>query len=142
MFATDIDIADLRTSLTQAVATGRVGLVVSARLHWQIPFEASLEEAALISSELIDDVLRLTSTRWRIRRSDRGGLLHVMGTDDRGRTIVVTINHGPTADAQLTLFGNHGVLRLDRAELRWPDRACSCDSAILNSLQTALSSAH
>ena len=127
MFATDIDIDELRTSFTQAVATGRAGVIVSARLHWQIPFEASLDAAALIACNLIDEVSRFSLMQWCVRRSDRGGLLHVMGTDDRGRTIVLTINHGPTCDAQLTLFGNHGVVRLDRAELRWSDPSFACD---------------
>lgn len=138
MFATDIQPAELQAALAQAIATGHAGTLVSARLHWQVPFTVSLDDAAVVATELLDRSLHLTTLQWRIHRSQLGGLLHVLGTDDRGRTLVVTLNHGPTSEAQLTIFGNHGVVRLDRADLQWSGPLAEVRSAASQSLQVAL----
>lgn len=123
MFQQAIQMNELAHSIDQALATGRAGTVVSARLHWEVPAHARLEAAAFIGSDLLNHAVAMTTTQWIVRRrwsaNSPAGLLHLLGTDDRGRTMVVTINHGPSHDAQLTLFGNHGIIRLDRAELLW-----------------------
>ncbi len=139
MFATDIRPVELKAALAQALATEHAGVLVSARMHWQVPVDTALEEAALAATEMMDGPLQLAATQWRVRRSALGSLLHVMGTDDRGRTLVITVNHGPTSDVQLTLFGNHGVIRLDRAEMSFTGPTTALDSATLKSLSAALS---
>jgi len=138
MFATDIQPAELHAALVQAVATGQAGTLVSARMHWQLPFTASLDDGAVVAVEMLDRTLQMTTTHWRIRRSKLGSLLHALGTDDRGRTLVITVNHGPTSEAQLTVFGNHGVVRLDRADLQWSGQLPEARRAASQSLQATL----
>ena len=109
---------DLKSAIVAALATGRAGEIVSVRLHWPRLETAASERQVLIAAvDLIDVALKLGPTRWRLRRAGNGRLLHLHGVDDRGRTALVTVTRGFADNAQLTIFGNHGIVRLDRADL-------------------------
>ncbi|MFP6764129.1 MAG: hypothetical protein VB858_10935, partial [Planctomycetaceae bacterium] len=43
--------------------------------------------------------------------------LNVLGKDCHGRTLLVTVCQGAAPEFALTVFGNHGVLRLEHAGL-------------------------
>ena len=125
MLLTSISLHDLRSSLQAALATGKAGEIVNVRLHWQLPLSdaapttspISLLTALLQAVDLCDVALKLGPTTWRIRLSSNARLVHAMGVDDRGRTLIVSIADDSDSLAQLTVFGNHGVIRLDHAEL-------------------------
>ena len=115
-----VSLNDLKTAILAALATGRAGEIVCVRLHWPLPeTQNAAERQVLIAAvDLVDVALNLGPTRWRLRRAGDGRLLHLLGVDDRGRTAVVTVTRGVTDKAQLTLFGNHGVVRLDQADIQ------------------------
>lgn len=125
MLLSSISLPELRTSLQAALATGKAGEIVNARLHWQLPLgNASGNEATspllpvlLNGVELCDVALQLGPTTWRVRLSSHSRLVHAMGVDDRGRTLIVSVADDADPLVQLTVFGNHGVIRLDHAEL-------------------------
>lgn len=137
MLLTSISLHDLRSSLQAALATGKAGEIVNVRLHWQLPLSEAapltLLNVLLQAVDLCDVPLQLGPTTWRVRLSSNARLVHAIGVDDRGRTLIVSIADDADPLAQLTVFGNHGVIRLDRAELTadsltqdFADRAWSC----------------
>ena len=116
---TAVSLNDLKAAIVAALATGRAGEIVSVRLHWPLPETTATERQILIAAvDLVDVALRLGPTRWRQRRAGNGRLLHLLGVDDRGRTAVVTVTCGISDNARLTIFGNHGVVRLEQADLQ------------------------
>ncbi len=125
MLLTSISLPELRTSLHAALATGKAGEIVNVRLHWQLPLgdvstvevTGSLLQVLLKAVDLCDIALRLGPTTWRVRVSFPARLVHAMGVDDRGRTLIVSVADDADSLVQLTVFGNHGVIRLDHAEL-------------------------
>lgn len=125
MLLTSISLHDLRNSLQAALATGKAGDIVNVRLHWQLPLAGEgstaagsrLLETLLSAVDLCDVALKLGPTNWRVRLSADARLVHAMGVDDRGRTLIVSVADAADSLAQLTVFGNHGVIRLDHAEL-------------------------
>lgn len=119
MSLTAVSLDELKAAIVAAIANGRIGEVVSVRLHWPLPESDVSERRILIAAvDLIDVALKLGPTRWRLRRAADGRLLHLHGVDDRGRTTVVTVTRGLADKAQLTLFGNHGIVRLDQANIQ------------------------
>jgi hypothetical protein len=137
MLLTSISLHDLRLSLQAALATEKAGEIVNVRLHWQLPLSEAapltLLNVLLQAVDLCDVPLQLGPTTWRVRLSSNARLVHAMGVDDRGRTLIVSIADDADPLAQLTVFGNHGVIRLDHAELTadsltqdFADRAWSC----------------
>lgn len=137
MLLTSISLRDLRMSLQAALATEKAGEIVNVRLHWQLPLSeaAPLTQLSVLlqAVDLCDVPLQLGPTTWRVRLSSNARLVHAMGVDDRGRTLIVSIADAADPLAQLTVFGNHGVIRLDRAELitdglapDFADRAWCC----------------
>ncbi len=119
MSLTAITLNDLKTAIVAAIATGRAGEIVSVRLHWPLSDTTTAERQVLIAAvDLIDVALNLGPTRWRLRRAGGDRLLHLHGVDDRGRTAVVTVTRGFSDKSQLTVFGNHGIVRLDQADLQ------------------------
>lgn len=125
MLLTSISLSELRASLQAALATGKAGEIVNVRLHWQLPVsEVSIDDhkglllqALLNAVDLCDVALQLGPVTWRIRLSSNARLVHAMGVDDRGRTLIVSVADDADPLVQLTVFGNHGVIRLDHAEL-------------------------
>lgn len=137
MLLTSISSHDLRLSLQAALATEKASEIVNVRLHWQLPLSEAapltLLNVLLQAVDLCDVPLQLGPTTWRVRLSSNARLVHAMGVDDRGRTLIVSIADDADPLAQLTVFGNHGVIRLDHAELTadslpqdFADRAWSC----------------
>lgn len=107
---------DLRSQLHSAVVTGRTGSIVNVRLHWETATTATpLPDLLLTAVELADSVLALEAMRWTLRTNNTSRLLHLMGVDAHGRTVVVSVARSEREEIQLTVFGNHGVIRLDRA---------------------------
>ena len=104
------------------LSSGRIGQPVNVRLHWQ--FESgcqSLESAAITAAALADTVLTLELPEWTVRRNksldSAKGLLNLLGRDTRGRTLLITLASADSPELSLTVYGNHGVARLNGAHL-------------------------
>ena len=55
--------------------------------------------------------------RHLFQRTAKGRILNVLGEDRRGRTLLATLCRGDANEFALTVFGNHGTLRLEHAGL-------------------------
>lgn len=105
---------DLRCSVRSVADTGRVGTPVNVRLHWEFPeSEARLPDALFAAVAIADEVLRMNEPSWRVRRHASGRTLNVLGSDLQGRTLMVTLVAGSIPGTALTVFGNHGIVRLE-----------------------------
>ena len=108
-----VTFADLCQSVRTAVETGWIGTPVNVRLHWQIEGAAAeFSTIAAAAVALSDIALKLDEPTWRVRRHTSGRTLHVLGSDRRGRTLMITLVAEAEPATDLTVFGNHGVVRL------------------------------
>jgi hypothetical protein len=110
----------LLSAIRNAVDSGRIGTPVNVRLHWQFS-ETGVKHAALVAVRIADEALALEEPAWRVRASEleaaKGRILNVLGEDRRGRTLLATLCRGEANEFALTVFGNHGTLRLEHAGL-------------------------
>ena len=132
--------SELCDSVERVVQTGRLGTPVSVRLHWEFRESTGQMNTILAAAVSIADcVLDLETPVWRIRRHASGRTLNVIGTDQRGRSLMITLVAQATPQTALTVFGNHGIVRLDDG---WVDPATILESVAERSwfagLQTAL----
>ena len=111
-----VTVQALLKSVRSAVDSGRIGTPVGVRLHWQCA-DTPLKDAVLLAARIADEALSLEQTVWRVRTGRSGRLLNVLGEDRQGRTLLITVCRGAARDLGLTVFGNHGVLRLEHAGL-------------------------
>ena len=110
----------LLSAVRNAVDSGRIGTPVNVRVHWQFS-ETDLRKAALIVARIANEALGLEVPAWRVRSgkiaASKGNMLNVLGEDRRGRTLLATLFRGESNEFALTVFGNHGILRLEDAGL-------------------------
>lgn len=130
----------VQQTLSAATATGRIGEPVNVRLHCETESGSSLTDTAVAAVGLVDSILRFSNPQWRCR-SASGELLHVLARDDRGRSALITLCTGNQSTLALTVYGNHGVIRLEDcpvSELTSPEPV---DKAMADSLLQAIASA-
>ena len=112
--AESISIAAVETSVKDAVASGRIGPPVNVRLHWQAGPDASGVQRAMTEAlRLTGSILELSDPTVRNRSIESGRLLHALVRDERGRSGLISVAAGTPATLALTVYGNHGVIRLD-----------------------------
>ena len=113
-----VSFAELQSAIADVATSGQVGEPVNVRIHWDVAdAERALADSITAAATLADSVLSLTETRWTVRRDASGLLLNVLGVDDRGRTALLTASRSATDHLALTIFGNHGVARIEQARL-------------------------
>ncbi len=136
-----VSCAELQSAVNGVVTSGQVGEPVNVRVHWDVADDsADLAEALLAAGALADAALSLTQTRWTVRRDAHDRLLNALGVDDRGRTALLSASRAASDQISLTVFGNHGVARIEQACLA--DALPSGDSSTgQKSLRAALSRA-
>jgi len=111
-----VTVHSLLAAIRSAVDSGRIGTPVSVRLHWEFS-EIPLRDAAVLAVRIADEALALEQPAWRVRTGNSDRLLNVLGEDRQGRTLLITVCRGTVRGLGLTVFGNHGVLRLEHAGL-------------------------
>ena len=106
--------SELCDSVERVIQTGRLGTPVSVRLYWEFRESTGQLNTVLAAAVSIADcALGLETPVWRIRRHASGRTLNVIGTDQRGRSLMISLVARSTPQTALTVFGNHGIVRLD-----------------------------
>lgn len=112
-------VSELCDSVRTVLETGRLGIPVNVRLHWEFSESASLLPTVLTGAVVIaDQALQLEEPVWRGRQHESGRTLNLLGSDRRGRTLMITLVAEAKRQTALTIFGNHGIVRLDEG---WVD---------------------
>lgn len=116
-----ITFSELCDSISAVLETGRLGTPVNVRLHWEFSEHANASTGILPAAVAIaDHALKLESPTWRVRRHTTGRTLNVLGSDQRGRSLMISLVSESTPQTAITIFGNHGIVRLDDG---WVDPA-------------------
>ncbi|MEC9008749.1 MAG: hypothetical protein VX311_02235 [Planctomycetota bacterium] len=113
-------IAQLEETLGEAVTTGKIGTVVSVRALLHLPDEqADLETAASVVLGLAGRVIGSDAGRLVTRGQESGRQLNLLMRLDAGGILSVSVTRGSSSQVELVLVvvGNHGVIRLEGAEL-------------------------
>lgn len=112
-----VSFAELQEAVAAVVTSGQVGEPVNVRVHWDVADDsAELPDAILAAATLAAAALHLTETRWTVRRDEDDRLLNILGVDDRGRTALLSVSRSAVDRISLTVFGNHGVARIEHAQ--------------------------
>lgn len=120
-------VPELCDSVRNALETGRLGTPVNVRLHWEFSESANLLQTVLTTAvEIADLALQLKEPTWRLRLHESGRTLNLLGSDCRGRTLMITLVAEASPQTALTIFGNHGILQLNEG---WLDPNSIADSA-------------
>ena len=120
-------VSELCDSVRTVLETGRLGTPVNVRLHWEFSEPASLLQTVLTTAvEIADLALQLKEPIWRLRQHESGRTLNLLGSDRRGRTLMITLVAEASPQTALTIFGNHGILQLNEG---WLDPNSIVDSA-------------
>jgi hypothetical protein len=136
-----ITYSDLCESIQTVLQTGQLGTPVNVRLHWEFTESASnLMNMLMAAVAIADESLQLKTPTWRVRRHSSDRSLNVLGSDQRGRTLMISLVAEALPQTALTIFGNHGIVRLDDG---WVDPVSIPESfddcAWLTDLQVAMS---
>ncbi|HAA49797.1 MAG TPA: hypothetical protein DCE43_08760 [Planctomycetaceae bacterium] len=113
-------IAQLEETLGEAVTTGKIGTVVSIRALLHLPGEqADLETAASVVLGLAGRLIGSDSGSLVTRGQESGRQLNLLVGLDVGGILSVSVTRGSSSQVELVLVvvGNHGVIRLEGAEL-------------------------
>lgn len=111
---------DMNAALSEALATGRIGVPVSIRLHVQLP-EPDADLARVLAT-----IMRVAATvfsgqpeRLTARQDADRRQCNVLVQHAGGPTTFVTLGRGSVTRPSLHLLvaGNHGVIRLEGCEL-------------------------
>lgn len=115
-----VTLSSLVSAIRDSVDSGRIGTPVNVRVHWQFS-ETDLAKAAFVAARIADEALALEEPAWRIRNGasavTQRRILNLLAEDRRGRTLLATLCRGKVNEFSLTVFGNHGTLRLEHAGL-------------------------
>ena len=103
-------------SVRASVSSGRIGTPVNVRIHWQFS-SLSLPAAAAVAVQLADAALSLEKPAWRVRTAAKNSQVNVLGEDAGGKTVLISLVRGATPEFAVTVFGNHGTLKLEHARL-------------------------
>ncbi len=137
-----VTLSSVKTTVLAAVNSGRIGDPVNVRLHWQIEESTTdLTGAAIVAAGLADAVLSLANPGWRVRTRVDGRLLHILGRDDRGRTTLISLCAGDTSTLAVTVYGNHGVVRLEDSMVGELDMEEPANDTLAASLKQAIAAA-
>lgn len=105
---------ELCGSVHTVVGTGRLGTPVNVRLHWEfLESESRLPDVLTAAVAIADEALQLDQPTWRVRRHASARTLNVLGSDTTGRTLMITLVAESQPMTALTVFGNHGIVRLE-----------------------------
>jgi|AP95_1055475.scaffolds.fasta_scaffold179244_1 hypothetical protein len=113
-------IATLEETLGKAVATGKIGTVVSVRLLLQLPeSSADLESAASVLLGLCGRLIGSDAGSLVTRGHESGRQLNLLLRLDAGGIASVSVTRGSSSRLELDLVvvGNHGVIRMEGSEL-------------------------
>ena len=113
-------IAQLEETLGEAVTTGKIGTVVSVRALLHLPDEqADLETAASVVLGLAGRLIGSDAGSLVTRGQESGRQLNLLMRLDAGGILSVSVTRGSSSQVELVLVvvGNHGVIRLEGAEL-------------------------
>ena len=112
-------LVDLHKTLTDALATGKIGTPVSLRLHLQLA-DPSTNLATTMAAvmRIAETVFDIPSATLSAQRDVGERQLNVLIESANGQTVSLTIGRGCTdvATLDLLLVGNHGVVRMDGTE--------------------------
>jgi hypothetical protein len=123
-----ITFVELSQSVRSVLETGRLGTPVNVRLHWEFSDQECDIPAVLAAAVAIaDEALQLEQPTWRVRRHATGRTLNVLGTDQRGRTLLITLVARSEPRTAMTMFGNHGIVRFEDG---WVDPDSIPDSLV------------
>jgi hypothetical protein len=106
----------IRTVLNDAISTGKIGDLVSVRVHAQLPgLDTDLAEVLSGLVEMVSVAFPFPAETLRSRSSQDGNQWNVLIQSENGRTLFVTVGRGSAKNANLSLLvvGNHGVIRLE-----------------------------
>lgn len=113
-------LAELKSTLADAVSGGQVGTPVSLRLHLQITSKQT-DATGLVAAlmPLAETIFAASPQQLIARRNNSAEQLSVLFEYAGGQTCFVTCGAGcATHDSlQLLLFGNRGQIRLEGGEL-------------------------
>jgi hypothetical protein len=118
----------LRNALTAAIATGKIGTPVALRVHAIVASDSFNPAAALDAViGLADTTFSSKPQRLTARSGGAGKQWNVLMNYAGGQTLSFSIASSPDRSAgnclHLLLIGNHGIIRLEGAELL---NVCSC----------------
>lgn len=109
-----VTVTAVENSVRDAVATGRIGQPVNVRLHWQAgPQVEDIKHVADTAMHLAESVLGLEDATVTTRPAEGGELLHALMQDRQGRSALISVCAGKASTLSLTVYGNHGVIRLE-----------------------------
>lgn len=112
-------VEELCDSVRTVLETGRLGTPVNVRLHWEFSESSSLLQTVLTAAVAIADLaLQLEEPVWRGQQHESGRTQNLLGSDRRGRTMMITLVAEASPQTALTIFGNHGIVRLNEG---WVD---------------------
>ena len=105
-------VSELCDSVRRVLESGRLGTPVNVRLHWEFcESEASFPAIATTAVAIADVALQLQEPVWRVRRHSSGRTLNILGNDQRGRTLMISLVAKSAPQTAMTIFGNHGIVR-------------------------------
>lgn len=110
---------ELRTTLEETLATGKIGTPVSVRLHLQFSdAQADLPRACAAAVQLTSAVFKDSPATLAARRDAQDRQWNVLLKHAGGQTALVTLGRGSAERARchLLLVGNHGIVRLEGDE--------------------------
>ena len=113
-------IATFEETLGQAVATGKIGAVVSVRSLLQLPDpNADLTAAASVLLGLCGRLIGSDAGSLVTRGHESGRQLNLLLRLDAGEIVSVSVTRGSSSRLELDLVvvGNHGVIRMEGSEL-------------------------
>lgn len=138
-------VPELCQAICTTMETGKTGTPVNVRLHWEFTESADeLGHVAVAAVAIADQALRLDEPVWRIRRHPSGRVMHILGKDRNGRTLMVSLTAEASPQAALTIFGNHGIVRLDDGwidpdSITPPDNDCRWLSGLQSAIDASVS---
>ena len=110
---------ELQITLTDALASGKIGTPVAARVHLQFPdADADLAAALATVAATFEPILDGLLTTLRCRQGSDLNQWNLLLQSEKGRTLFVTLGRAsvPAATLNLLVIGNHGVIRLEGGE--------------------------
>lgn len=110
---------EVKGTVLKAVDSGEVGTPVALRLHLQQPPSKSALAARVEALlQLAGDVFGVTPSKLTARGNAGGKQLSILFEYASGQTLFVTVGSAAQqATLHLLLVGNHGLIRLEGAEL-------------------------
>ncbi|GAB4158249.1 MAG: hypothetical protein Tsb009_35460 [Planctomycetaceae bacterium] len=114
-----ITVDQIRTTLEQALATGKPGVPVSVRVHCELS-EPLADPAVLIPQllELVQPAFDHTDSSVQCRSTQDTSSWNILLVSKNGRTLFLSLAGNVSWNPKLhfTVIGNHGILRLQSSD--------------------------